>query len=284
MTDTADNENNESWLETEEQFLVQSTGAIDKYAYVNTTIDYQYRSAALDNMCLYDYVSLYRKKLFDTKDRKLLESSSESESVQAKKIQRGRPPSEREIFQVGHPQSASHLNIKRMKPVVPVLLGAPIPRKDREDTRERYCRSILTLFLPWRTFQDLCHVNQSWEEAFNTQQEKILPSSWKIINNIQLLQECKTDRDEHLQQIIEAVQTETGANEYYTHHVESDSEDENTEVLDILEAIDITDIPLVNGNANKVEHIYFEKIVHAVDRANRFANIRSMIFFGNCHD
>ncbi|CAF1653105.1 unnamed protein product, partial [Adineta ricciae] len=274
-TNTADADTDENWFEVEEQFLIQPTDTANKYAYVNTRVDYQYRSAALDNMCLYDYVSLYRKKLIDAKDRKILEALLRSESIQAKKIQRGRPPSEREIFQVGHPQSASHLNIKRMKTVVPVLLGAPIPRKDREDTRERYCRSILTLFLPWRTFQDLCHVDQSWEEAFNGHQEKISSSSWEIINNIQLLQECKTDRDEHLQQVIEAVQTETSGNEYYSHHVESDSEDENTEVLDILEAIDITDIPVVNGNTNKVEHTYFEKIVKAVDRANRFANIQN---------
>ncbi|CAF1498169.1 unnamed protein product [Adineta ricciae] len=268
-------DDDESCHESEEQFLLQPTESNNKYVYVNTRVDYQYRSVALDNICLYDYVRSYRKKPIDAKDRRQLEALLEPKDIQSESSKRGRPPSERELFQDSHPQAASHINIKRTKPVIPVLIGPPIPRKDREDTRERYCRSILTLFHPWRTYRDVCDVDQSWEEAFNIRQTKILSSSWKIVNNIQLLQECKSDRDEHLQQIIEAAQTETGSDECYPRHIESDSEDENTEIFDILEAIDITNIPVVNGNTNKVEQIYFKKIVEAVDRANRFANIRN---------
>ena len=48
---------------------------------------------------------------------------------------------------------------------MPVLYGPQIPRQDRDDTRERYCRALFTLFVPWRTVADLCDVNQTWEEA-----------------------------------------------------------------------------------------------------------------------
>ncbi|CAF1436251.1 unnamed protein product, partial [Adineta steineri] len=41
------------------------------------------------------------------------------------------------------------------------------------------------------------------------------------------------------------------------------------------EAIDITCIPTINDNTNKAEQIYFEKIIQAVDQANRFTNIRN---------
>ncbi|CAF1337157.1 unnamed protein product [Adineta steineri] len=198
-------------------------------------------------------------------------------SVQSKDSQRGRPLSEREHFQVGHPQAESHINIKRIKPVVPVLLGPPVPRKDRDDTKERYCRSILTLFVPWRSIQDVCDVDQTWEEAFQIRQTRILPTSSKIIDNIQLLQECRNDRDEHLQQVIEAAQTETGSDYLYSNRHDSDSDDENTEIFDVLEAIDITCIPTINDNTNKAEQIYFEKIVQAVDQANRFTNIRNSL-------
>ncbi|CAF4279699.1 unnamed protein product, partial [Adineta steineri] len=216
-----DIDNDENCLETEEQFLLQPAETNSKYVYVNTRVDYQYRSAALDSMCLYDYICLYRKKSIDANDRKQLKAQSESRSIHLKKSQRGRPSSGREVFQVGHPQSASHINIKRMKSVVPVLLGPPIPRKDRDDTRERYYRCISTLFLPWRTFQD----------------------------------ECKNDRDEHLQQVIEAAQTETGGHEHYPQHRDSDSDDENNEIFDVLEAIDITGVPNLNGNTSKVEQM-----------------------------
>ena len=49
--------------------------------------------------------------------------------------------------------------------MVPVLVGPAIPRQDREDTAERYARAILTLFYPWTTVFDICHVNQSWSDA-----------------------------------------------------------------------------------------------------------------------
>ena len=49
--------------------------------------------------------------------------------------------------------------------MVPVLIGPAIPRHDREDTAARYARAILTLFHPWTTEVDICHVNQSWSEA-----------------------------------------------------------------------------------------------------------------------
>jgi hypothetical protein len=275
LIDITDINDEENCFETEEQFSLQPAETNNQYVYVNTRVDYQYRSRALDNMCLYDYVRLYRKKPIDARDRKHLETQSESTNGHLKTLHRGRPLSEREMFQAEHPQATSHINIKRMTPVVPVLLGPPIPRKDREDTKERYCRAILTLFLPWRTFEDVSDVNQTWEEAFHMHQTKILPTSWKIISNIQLLQECKSDRDEHLQQVIEAAQTDIGGGEYYPHHVNTDSEDENTEILDVLEALDIADMSTFNHNVNKVEQIYFEKIVKAVDQANRFANIRS---------
>ncbi|CAF1475487.1 unnamed protein product [Adineta steineri] len=272
---TADIDNDENCVETEEQFLLQPAETNSKYVYVNTRVDYQYRSTALDNICLYDYICLYRKKSIDANDRKQLKAQSESRSIHLKKSQRGRPSSGREVFQVGHPQSASHINIERMKSVVPILLGPPIPRKDRDDTRERYYRCISTLFLPWRTFQDVCNVEETWEEAFNSRQTRILPTSWKIINNIQSLQECKNDRDEHLQQVIEAAQTETGGHEHYPQHRDSDSDDENNEIFDVLEAIDITGVPSLNSNTSRVEQIYFERVVQAADQANRFANIRT---------
>ena len=270
--------NEENCTETEEQFLLQPAETNTKYVYVNTRVDYQYRSALLDNMCLYDYLSLYRKKPIDAKDRKQLKAQLEARSTEPKDSRRGRPVSERENFQVGHPQVASHISVKRLKSVVPILLGPSIPRRDRDDTKERYCRSVLTLFLPWRSVQDVCDVDQTWEEAFRIRQTKFLPTSCKIIDNIQLLQECKNDRDEHLQQVIELAQTETGGDYICPSHNDSDTDDENTEILDILETIDMTDIPVVKELGSKTEQIYFEKTVQAVDQTNRFANIRSEKF------
>ena len=262
-------------METDEQFLLQADETNTKYVYVNTRIDYQNRSTSLDYICLYDYIRLYRKKPMDEKDRKYLKTQSAPKIIQSKDVRRGRPASEREPFRSGHPQASSHINVKRVKSVVPVLLGPPIPRRDREDTKERYCRSILALFLPWRSISDLCDIDQTWEQAFEIRRSKITPESCKIIENIQLLQECKNDRDEHLQQVIEAAQMETVDHRIDTNRNIDISDDENDdEILDILENIDIDEIPIVKELRTKSEQGYFEKTVQAVDRSNRFASIK----------
>lgn len=275
ISGAANIENEENHIESEEQFLLQPAENNTKYVYVNTRVDYQHRSASLDNLCLYDYISLYRKKLMDAKDRDQMKTHSKAKSAEGSDSRRGRPVSERANFRDGHPQSASHINIKRMKPVVPVLLGPSIPRRDRDDTKARYCRSILTLFVPWRSIQDVCGIDQTWEESFQTRQARISPASWKIINNIQLLQECKNDRDEHLHQVIELAQAEAIGDYTCLSYADSDSDDDNTEVLDVLETVDMVEAQAVEVLGSKVEQVYFDKTVAAIDQTNRFANIRS---------
>lgn len=261
-------------MESEEQFLLEPNDTNTKYVYVNTRVDYQYRSTSLNNTCLYDYIRFYRKKPIDAKDRKYLDTQLKSKNLESEDVRRGRPPSERELFLSEHPQVSSHINVKRTTPVVPVLIGPAIPRREREDTKERYCRSILTLFSPWRSVTDLCDVDQTWEQALEIRRSRITPESHKIIDNIQLFQECKNDRDEHLQQVIEAAQTEVVDNMITMNRNIDFSDDENDEVLDMLEAFDMEEIPAMKNLGNKSEQAYFEKTVSAVNQANRFANIK----------
>jgi hypothetical protein len=56
----------------EEQFQVQSSENDKNFVFVNTRIDYQYRSDLLKNMCLYDFVSTLYKKKMNTTDMKYL--------------------------------------------------------------------------------------------------------------------------------------------------------------------------------------------------------------------
>lgn len=75
--------------------------------------------------------------------------------------------------------------------------------------------------------------------------------------------------------MIELAQTETGGDHHRPSYSDSDTDDENTEILDALETIDMTDIPVVQKSGSKIEQIYFDKTVQVVDQANRSANIRS---------
>ena len=117
---------------------------------VTTRIDYQYRSDILNDMCLYDFVSTIYKKKMNASDVKYLSKNMISRGKEDN--QRGRPVNERYPFQRQHPQANTYVLMKYSKSHVPILCGPQIPRQDRADTRERYCRALLTLFVPFLIF------------------------------------------------------------------------------------------------------------------------------------
>jgi hypothetical protein len=134
--------------------------------------------------------------------------------------------------------------IRRSFAVVPVLVGPAIPRHDREDTAERYARAILTLFYPWTTIFDICHVGQPWSEALVMLQPTFNAESNKVISNIQLLHECRRDRDDDLFQLVNkpiASKPMSTPQSYIDTSVE-----ESEELLALLEASMDVDHPLID--------------------------------------
>ncbi|KIK53153.1 hypothetical protein GYMLUDRAFT_146703, partial [Collybiopsis luxurians FD-317 M1] len=81
---------------------------------------------------------------------------------------------------------------------VPVPIGPALPRRDREIVYERYSRLMLIFFKPWRSPSDLREDNQSWSQAFEAFiKTQCDVQTRKIINNMQLLHECRDSRDDH---------------------------------------------------------------------------------------
>lgn len=245
---------------------------------VNTRIDYQYRSDRLNDICLYDFVSTFYKKKMNKSDMKYL--SKNISSTEKKTNEKGRPANERYLFQKQHPQTTTYLLMKYSEHHVPVLYGPQIPRQDRDDTRERYSRALLTLFVPWRTVTDLCDVNQTWEEALESRQNLISIRARVIIENIQLLHECKKDRDEHLLQVIAEAQTDNdaidpvllpanqdGSNEY--------DMDNNNDLLELLGNLDEYTTNVLNATKKSTEEKYIEETIQAVENVGRFASMES---------
>ncbi len=274
--ETIDNENND-----EEHFQIQSTENDKKYVLVNTRIDYQYRSDNLNDMCLYDFVSTLYKKKMNATDVKYL--SKTTVSVEEEGSRKGRPANERYPLQQQHPQTSTHLLMKYSEYHVPILYGPQIPRQDRDDTRERYSRALLTLFVPWRTVIDLCGVNQTWEDAFKSRQKRISIHSMKIIENIQLLHECKKDRDEHLLQVIAEAQTDNDAIDPVLLPANQDIDgeydmDDNEDLLELLGNIDEYTTTAINATKKSTEDIYIEETIEAVENVGRFSHINSKYY------
>ncbi|CAF4375733.1 unnamed protein product, partial [Rotaria magnacalcarata] len=174
-------ENDGQHEDQNESFELESGVDENNLVLCNKRIDYQLRPKELDDVCLYTFYY---------------------DPAQTPLRRRGRPASDRWKLQSTHPQYSSHLIIRRSFSVVPVLVGPSIPRREREDTIERYARAILTLFCPWRNVLDICDPYTSWSDVLQLHQSSFTTKSNRVIENIQLLHDCKRDRDSDLFQLV----------------------------------------------------------------------------------
>ena len=158
---------------------------------------------------------------------------------------------------------------------VPVLVGPQIPRADRRDTRERYCRAILTLFRPWRTFSDVCTIEETWHDALHVHGKDFSESSKQIIENIELLHECKIDRDENLVQMInDEWDSDAHATPYqrFNETTDADTVEEGLlELLDLLETqTDEASAKSLDGSGSNEEQVYMQNAISCVVETERF--------------
>ncbi len=159
-------ENDELQYDQNESFDVEPGFDEEQLVLCNKRIDYQLRPTQLNDICLYTFYSEYRKAKITKSDKLFFDTNT----VPTLLTRRERPPNDRWLFQLNHPQYSSHIIIRRSFHVVPVLIGPSIPRRERDDTSERYARCILTLFHPWRTVMDIHDLNKTWLDALESRQ------------------------------------------------------------------------------------------------------------------
>ena len=286
ISDVHQEDHSDGSAATEEQFLLEPAHASDSNAYVlvNTRLDYQYRSQDLTDVCLYDFVSHYHKKVIDKSDRALLKQAN---NINGQRLStQGTRMSERHSMTNAHPQASSHIMIKHTVPVVPVLVGPQIPRRERGETHERYCRALLTLFMPWRSVCDLCASNQTWSEAFEDRKPSISANANRIIENIQLLHECKSDRDEHLHQMIKEAQTANTIDPIlmpsYERADENDPDNDPEELLQMLALVSETTTKAYPASLGNNEQRYLCEALDAIDKTERFTSLNGKSLASPC--
>lgn len=90
-------------------------------------------------------------------------------------------------MKIVHPNSA----------LVPVPIGPALPRRDQPDIYARYCRLMLLMFIPWRKSSDLRQNTESWIDVYERARQHMSEYHSRLIDNMQLLHECKDCRDDH---------------------------------------------------------------------------------------
>ena len=171
--DDDDDDDNDEEDGPEEKLLISQDGS--EFVASSKVDDYKYRPEAYSQSRLYDWAKL---------------------SVKIK-IQHNKKDSTYHKFLPGHAQRNSHvvkLDSSREDIFVLNFIGGPLPRRDQGDF-EYYCRTMLTLFKPWRSSCDLKEKHRTWSEAFASYNFKIIHK--KIMNNFNLRYECLDERDDY---------------------------------------------------------------------------------------
>ena len=158
---------------TDEKLLISQDGC--EFVASSKVDDYKFRPEAYNSLSLYDWsrTSVKSRVSRKNKDNTYLN------------------------FLPGHGQRNTHmvkLIPSREETFVLNFIGGPLPRYDQGDF-EYYCRTMLTLFRPWRNSRDLKDTHQSWADAFASYEFK--PQYMKIMNNFNLRYECLDERDDY---------------------------------------------------------------------------------------
>ncbi|EMD30856.1 hypothetical protein CERSUDRAFT_20322, partial [Gelatoporia subvermispora B] len=156
--------------------VVIGRGSRGKLVPLRKVDDYRLRPAAYEACSLYKYLSCTTIKKLSGDD------------TMRQSLARFLPP---------HPHERSHrvVSVKPGKEWTLNFCGGGLPRSDKGD-RNEYCKFMMTLFVPWRSGGDLKAVSESWNEAFERCSVTIKPSDLQVINNFNLLYECRDARDE----------------------------------------------------------------------------------------
>lgn len=153
-------------------------------------------------------------------------SGNEQPEQNSKKRRHKRMPHVQLLLQHGQ-RDTHYLRLRKML-VVPVLLGAVIPRPDgSEEDYEEYCWDMLLLFKPWCTLADLKGGNESWAESFV--QHKFTTEINTIIRNMNVENECKDTRDQHAALVVA---------KRARPHIYGSSEDGETQMQEDMAAFD----------------------------------------------
>ena len=212
--DTNDDKDAPPGIDDQEEIsvLVDESGAVTELA--DQVSDYTLRPEEMSNLCLWDFIAKAEKvggrKAKSEESTGMMDpenghddDGNDSEDTEENGIVEGRARGRKGIvrykFLDGHKECDRKFIRLRKHDVVPVPIGPSIPRRDRPEAYSRYCRLMLILFKPWRQALDLRIAEESWEETYNRFGRTMETRHKQIVNNMQVLHECRDSRDDHMQ-------------------------------------------------------------------------------------
>lgn len=187
----------------------------DRLVGYNTVLDYVLRPDECNDCTLYDWITQYKKmrtprnhslavfckntNMYENQDN---ESNDYEQDIDEDQIFVNNEhlfnvldfQPHRLRYQSEHPQSKTHYvqRIPDNKRPLANFMNA-FPRADPSD--EYYCKSMLTLFKPWREGKHLNQLQQSWSKCFSD--TTFSTHAIKLMKNFNIKYECLDSRDDY---------------------------------------------------------------------------------------
>lgn len=140
--------------------------------------DYIFRPREMSSWCVTDFLAFTNVTKLRRQDTV---TTSTASAIGARTIYR---------FLPDHPKYLTHgiQILSASDRYVLDFVGATLPRRDHGD-REIYCRTMLTLFTPWRTGLELRAADRTWSDTFDS--NTFTPRHLAIMSNMNVLYECR---------------------------------------------------------------------------------------------
>ena len=161
--------------------------------------NYRFRSKELNHLSVWEFVSTVDqvpKRQHQSDD---LDDDDESEGSDDEGSAENKRNGTYEVHpdHPEYPQKIQRVRKKACKQFVPVPIGPAIPRRDRPELYAKYARLMLILFKPWRKSTDLHGDAASWPDAFDEFLKLCPKETQKVMDNMQILHECKDSKSSY---------------------------------------------------------------------------------------
>jgi hypothetical protein len=196
----AETSDDETDANDEDEVRVAFSRTGDVFESSSQVTNYRFRAKELDHLSVWEFTSTVDQvsksqhrnsdRDDDVDDNELEDEDILTESKQASTYEL-------------HPQHPEYLRkIQRVrknpnKHFVLVPIGRAMPRRDRAELYAKYARLMLILFKPWRVEADLRGNIASWPEAFDEFSKSCTKEMRRVMDNMQILHECKDSKDSH---------------------------------------------------------------------------------------
>jgi hypothetical protein len=195
--------------------------------------DYAFRGPTFSHMNFVDFCTSTRDVLL--KEHELVIGNQDTNK------RRGRPFNARSRYRTGHPCEKTHVRMARTAGhrYLPSFVGASFAAHNQTTDRSLYCASMMVLFRPWNTWDDVIQWSFSWEANFDqflaTSPNRIVQQ----IRNTQLQRESK-EAAEHRQEL------------------EANTLNSRADVTDVLDLDDAVTDNVQQHNINPLPDSYLE--------------------------